>query len=227
MNKNKIRFYIVVLSVLAAFCVVALAVPFVKNISYWVCFGFTVLSILVQLVAIPRAMDGDARSKFYGFPILRISFVYLAVQVVLSLVFMALATWMPVWIPAVIFIVLLCAALVGFITTETVREEIIRQEVHIKKQISVMRSLQSKVDTMAAQCDGEKAKTAVAALAEQLRYSDPVSNDAIYDADMELSACIDNLQQAIVDGNEEDIITMCRKSMEALAERNRLCKLNK
>ena len=227
MNKNKIRFYIVVLAVLAAFCVVALAVPFVKNISYWVCFGFTVLSILIQLVAIPRAMDGDARSKFYGFPILRISFYYLAAQIILSLLFMFLSRWVPWWIPAVIFIVLLCAALVGFITTETVREEIVRQEVYIKKQISVMRSLQSKVDTMAAQCDGEKGKAAVAALAEELRFSDPVSNDAIYDADMELSACIDNLQQAIVDGNEEDIITMCRKSMEALAERNRLCKLNK
>jgi hypothetical protein len=36
MNKNKIRFYIVVAAVLVAFCVIALAAPFVKTGVYWV-----------------------------------------------------------------------------------------------------------------------------------------------------------------------------------------------
>ncbi len=47
------------------------------------------------------------------------------------------------------------------------------------------------------------------------------------DAETELAAFIDNLQQAVVDGSEEEILTLCRKAAAALAERNRLCKLNK
>ena len=293
MNKNKIRFYIVVAAVLVAFCVVTLAVPYktteclhtethddtcgyveaveeilcdcpvaddgslehvedcgyapavegvacshtcteengciisAKKATFWVSFGFAVLAILVQLVAVPKAMEGDARSKFYGFPILRISFYYLVAQIILSLAFMFLSKWVPWWIPTVVFIVMLCAALVGFVTAETVRDEVVRQDVQIKKKVDVMRGLQSKASAMAAQCESEAAKKAVAAFAEELRFSDPVSSDAIADAEAELSACIDNLQQAIVDGNEEDILTMCRKSSAALAERNRLCKLNK
>lgn len=227
MNKNRIRFYIVVAAVLGAFCVIALAVPFVKGGAYWVSFAFAVLAIGVQLYAMPKAMDGDAKSKFYGFPILRVSFYYLAAQIILSLVFMGLAKWVPAWIPAVIYVVMLCAALVGFIATETVREEVVRQDVQIKKKVDVMRALQSKANTMASQCDSDAAKKAVSAFAEELRFSDPVSSDAIADAEAELSACIDNLQQAIVDGNESDILTMCRKSTAALEERNRLCKLNK
>jgi hypothetical protein len=175
----------------------------------------------------PKAMDGDARSKFYGFPILRISFYYLAAQIILSLVFMGLGSLVPTWIPAVIYVVMLCAAMVGFIATDSVRDEVVKQDVQIKKKVSVMRALQSKANTMASQCDSDAAKKAVSAFAEELRYSDPVSSDAIADAEAELSACIDNLQQAIIDGNEEDILTMCRKSSAALEERNRLCKLNK
>lgn len=227
MNKNKAKFRIVLAAVLVAFCTVALVAPFAKNINFWLSFVFAVLAIGLQLYAMPKAMEGDARSKFYGFPILRVSFIYLVAQLALSLVFMALAMWMPPWIPLIVYIVLLCAALIGFIATDSVREEVVRQDVQIKKQVSVMRGLQSKASAMAAQCETESARKAVSAFAEELRFSDPVSSDAIAEAETELSACIDNLQQAIVDGNEADILTMCRKASAALAERNRLCKLNK
>jgi hypothetical protein len=60
-----------------------------------------------------------------------------------------------------------------------------------------------------------------------MRYSDPVSNDAIADAENELSAAVDVLQGAIVEGNAETIKLACRQATAALAERNRLCKLNK
>ena len=90
-----------------------------------------------------------------------------------------------------------------------------------------MRMLQSRLSTLAAQCDSEAAATAVSRLAEELRFSDPVSCEALFDAESELSACIDTLQQAVVDGSEEDILTLCRRTSAALAERNRLCKLNK
>ena len=230
MSKNKIRFYIALVAVLAAFCVITLAVPFVRDTVFWLSFAFGALAILIQLYTMPKAMKGDARSKFYGFPILRVSFIYLVLQLIISLVFMAVGqfiTGIPVWIPAVIYIVLLCVALVGFVATEGVREEVAQQDVQIKKQVSVMRALQSKANAMAAQYEGGEAGKALKKFAEELRYSDPVSSEEIADAEAELSACIDNLQQAVVDGNETDIITLCRKATAALAERNRLCKLNK
>ena len=225
--KNKIRFYIVLAAVLAAFCVIALVVPFIRTAAFWVSLVFGVAAIGVQAYTMPRAMDGNTRSKFYGFPILRISFIYLAVQLGLSLLFMALAKWVPVWVPVVLYLLLLCAALIGFVGADSVREEVERQDVKVKHQVSVMRSLQSKARAIAAQCEGDEARKALARLSDDLSYSDPVSSPAIADAEMELAACIDNLQQAVVDGSEEEILTLCRKAAAALAERNRLCKLNK
>lgn len=227
MSKNKLRFTVALAAVLAAFSVIAFVVPFVKNGCFWLSYIFAVLAIAVQFYAMPKAMGGEARSKFYGFPILRVSFAYLVIQVLLSFVFMALAKWVPVWIPVVLYVLLLCAALIGFVAADSVREEVERQDVLIKKQVSTMRMLQSRLSTLAAQCDSEAAAAAVSRLAEELRFSDPVSCEALIDAESELSACIDTLQQAVVDGSEEDILTLCRRTSAALAERNRLCKLNK
>ena len=108
MNKNSVRFYISLAAVLAAFCVIALVVPFVKTAAFWVSFAFGVVAIGIQVYTMPRAMAGNTRSKFYGFPILRISFLYLSVQLGLSLLFMALAKWVPVWVPVVLYLLLLC-----------------------------------------------------------------------------------------------------------------------
>ena len=107
MSKNSVRFYISLAAVLVAFCVIALVVPFARTAAFWVSFAFGVAAIGIQAYTMPRAMAGNTRSKFYGFPILRISFLHLAVQLGLSLLFMALAKWAPVWVPVVLYLLLL------------------------------------------------------------------------------------------------------------------------
>ena len=58
-----------------------------------------------------------------------------------------------------------------------------------------------------------------------LEHCDPL--DIIAEAEAELFACVDTLQQAVVDGDEAAIIELARKASLTLAERNRLCKLSK
>ena len=106
---------------------------------------------------------------------------------------------------------------------EAVVEEIQTQDVKLKKDVSLMRGLQSKVSQIASQTDDASIK----ALAEEFRYSDPVSNDAIADAEADLAAAVDQLQAAYIDGDQEAMNQLCRKTTALLAERNRLCKLNK
>ena len=87
----------------------------------------------------------------------------------------------------------------------------------------MMRTLQSKISQIASQTDD----AAIKALAEEFRYSDPVSNDAIADAEADLAAAVDELQAAYVDGDNDAVAQLCRKAAVLLAERNRICKLNK
>ena len=140
---------------------------------------------------------------------------------------MALAAYAPVWVAVLVYAIALGAAVIGLISAEVVVEEIYVQDEKLKKDVALMRSLQSKVNQMAAQCDNPDAAAEVKRFAEELRYSDPVSSDALTEIEADLSAAVDELQSAIVDGDSAATKQLCRKASAILAERNRLCKLNK
>lgn len=55
----------------------------------------------------------------------------------------------------------------------------------------------------------------------------PVSNDATVAAETELKAVMEELQRAMVDNDDTSVVPLCKKAEAILAERNRLCKLNK
>ena len=64
-------------------------------------------------------------------------------------------------------------------------------------------------------------------LSDTINYCDPVSSDATIAAETELKAVMDEIQQAIVDDDVTSVVPLCKKAEAILAERNRLCKLNK
>lgn len=113
--------------------------------------------------------------------------------------------------------------MIGLVSADAVVEEIQKQDAKLKKDVALMRGLQSKISQIAAHSENADVK----ALAEEFRYSDPVSNDAIADAEADLAAAVDELQAAFADGDSEAVTQLCRKTSALLAERNRICKLNK
>ena len=225
MKKDTIRAIVVAVVTLVIYNLIAFVVPFVHTAAFWISYGFTLAAFAVVCASIYIAFikNPDAKSRFYGFPIARIGVLYGCAQLIVSLVVMAVAKWTPWWIPVLVYAIGMGAAVIGLVAADAVVEEIQTQDVKLKKDVSLMRSLQSKISQLASQTDNAGIK----ALAEEFRYSDPVSNDAIADAEADLAAAVDQLQAAFVDGDNEAMAQLCRKATALLAERNRLCKLNK
>lgn len=228
MKKSNANIWIVLAAFLVAYHAIAFLIPFPKGAIFWLSYGFTLAAFAVAAGSFVIAFaKPDAKSRFYGFPIARIGFVYWAVQLVAGIVFMALGKVAPWWLAALVYVLALSAAAVGLIVTDTVVQEIHSQDEKIKKNVSLMRSLQSKVGQLTGQCDDLTAADAIKAFAEALRYSDPVSGEASAEAEAELSALVEELQRSVLDGDAESVRKLCRRATAVLAERNRLCKLDK
>lgn len=225
MTKNTLRGMIGLGVLLVLYVLVAFLVPFAHTAVFWTSFVFTLIAfgVVAASVYIAFIRKPDAKSRFYGFPIARIGGIYGIVQLVLGFVFMALGAWIPVWVTVLVSAILLGAAVIGLISAEAVVSEIHVQDDKLKKNVVFMRELQSKVNQMASQSGVPEVKH----FAEEIRYSDPVSGDALTEIERELSAAVDELQSAIVDGDAENVPALARKASASLAERNRLCKLNK
>ena len=208
--------------------VIAFVLPFQKTATFWLSYAFAVIAIAVQIYAYPKAFDGPSvKSKFYGFPLARVSTIYLIAQLVLSLIFMVASKWVPAWIPVVLFALLLGVTAIGFIAADTMKDEIERQDVVHKANVTTMRALQSKAVFVAGQCEDAETKKALDAFAEALRFSDPVSSDALVDIEENLTGLVEELGNAVLDKDFEAARTLCAKASTLLADRNRMCKLNK
>lgn len=214
---------------LVLYILVAFLIPFVHTATFWVSLVFTLIAFGVVGASfyIAFIINPDAKSRFYGFPIAKIGAIYGLVQLIAGMLFMALAALVPAWVAVLVYAIALGAAVIGLISAEAVAEEIHNQDAKLKKDVTLMRSLQSKLNQMAAQCDNPDAAAEVKRFAEEMRYSDPVSSEALADIEADLAAAVDELQSAAVDGDSASVKQLCRKASGILAERNRLCKLNK
>ena len=228
MSKNRLRFYIVLIILFVVLSVIAFVLPIQKTVVFWLSYAFAVIAIAFQIYVYPKAFEGPSvKSKFYGFPLARVSTIYLIAQLVLSLVLMIAGKWIPAWISVILFVLLLGAALIGFIAAEGVRDEVERQDVVHKANVSTMRALQSKAVFVASQCEDAETKKVLDAFSEALRFSDPVSSDALADIEENLTGLVEELGNAVMDKDFESARSLCAKAATLLADRNRMCKLNK
>ena len=210
---------------LVLYLLVAFLIPFGKTAVFWVSLVFTLIAFGVAAFSLYTAFlkKPDAKSRFYGFPIAKIGVIYGGAQLLLGLLFMALGKWVPVWAAVLVYAIALGAAVIGLVSADAVVEEIHKQDEKLKKNVAFMRALQSQVNQMASQCSLPEVKR----FSEDVRYSDPVSSDALAEAERDLSAAVEELQAAIVDGDNAVILQLVQKADNLLKERNRLCKLNK
>lgn len=231
LNKNQIRSIVTVVVIFAVYNVLAFVLPFKHTGLFWIGYSFGLVSIIVSMMILALAFgkNGTAKSSFYGFPIARIGVLYSAVQVPLSFLAMALAgiAGIPLWPFVLVFILILGAAVLGTVATDATRDEIVRQDIKLAKDVSAIRALRSLGNSLVTQCADEEAKKELKKLSDTTNYCDPVSSDATIAAETELKAVMDEIQQAIVDDDVTSVVPLCKKAEAILAERNRLCKLNK
>lgn len=229
MTKNTMRGIILLVVVLAVFSLIAFMLPFAHTAAFWIGYGCGVFAILFQCYIghSSRAANGDAKSRFYGFPIARLGIYYLVAQLIASIVEMAVASLIPAWPAILVNALLLAFVVIGCITVETMRDEIEQQDVKLKNSVSKMRELQSLASAMVGQCNDPAMKTTLQKLADELRFSDPVSSAATAGLEEDMRSQLADMQQAILEGDTAGAAALCTKLMGNLTERNRICSVNK
>lgn len=228
MTRNASRGIITLVILLVAFSVIAFVIPFPKNTVFWIAYVCGIIAILFQIYIFKSSFGkSEARSRFYGFPIARLGLYYLVIQLIVSVIQIALSKILPTWVVIIINVLILAFALIGCITTETMRDEIAAQDTKLKKNVSNMRELQSISATLVGQCNDVEMKKSLQKLADEFRYSDPLTSEKTEGLEADMHTRIDDLQQAITDGDIEGAKSLCGKILECLRERNRICSLNK
>ena len=229
MKKDTLRGIVGLGVLLILYILIAFLIPFAKTATFWVSFVFTLIAFCVVAASIYIAFvkNPDAKSRFYGFPIARIGVIYGIAQLVAGLLLMALGKWVPVWLAVLVYAIMLGAAVIGLISADAVAEQIHAQDAKLKKDVAAMRAIQSKLSVLPGQCEDPVTAKCLTQLAEEIRFSDPVSSEATQETEADLNALTDELQKAVLEHDTAAAQNLCKRCQAVLMERNRLCKLEK
>lgn len=228
-NINKQYWWAAIGILFVVYSILAFAIPFPKNSVFAISYLFSVLAIGAQLYVIHISFyrGNHIKSKFYGFPIARIGVLYLIIQLIASFIFMAMGSIIPAWLPLVIYVLLAGASAIGLIAADVVRNDVMRQENKQVKQTSRMYEFQSLGQMLMNMNKMSSADLLLKKLAEDLRFSDPVSNDSLTNIEDQLASCLSQLQEAVSTQDMNQIMYLCEEADQLLAKRNLLCKMTK
>lgn len=233
MNMNKKnKSIIAVYSILAFIYLIAFVIiPFPKNAASWISFVFTLVSFVLSLgVALyVFGKDDEMTSKFYGFPIFKIAYMYPLVQFVVSVIICLIAAFVavPYWVALILSLGILGVSAIGVIATDNARDIIEENEAEIERVTKATKLFNLNVSSVLDLCTEPSVKKELEKLAESFRFSDPVSSDATEEIENTIMEKIENLKISISSSDSDENIAKITELKNLLAERNRICKMNK
>lgn len=224
MGKKSLYGYILLALVFVIY--VAAVIPFPKTVIFWIAFVFSLFAIISQIYAIHILRNEQACSKdrFYEFPLLRVSVLYLIIQFGVSLLLMFFSGKVPVFAAVLVEVILLAAAIAGIFAVQAARGEVIRQDVQLKKGLLKMQELQERIDRLIVQCDEGQIKEMLQKLGDEVRYSNPISGDISEEIEEEITEVFSEIEELSLDGDWENVTELCSRMRGFLKERERLCR---
>ena len=123
--------------------------------------------------------------------------------------------------------ILLAVHLVFAISCFLAKEMIEEVQEKIQTNTIEMKLLQAEVEMVVEKTSDLDIKNAFRKLAEQVRYSDPVSNEYLSEIEREILTYVTNANVYLETNDKENALGCCKRASLLLLERNKKCKVLK
>ena len=225
MNKNQkyyIGFWVILFLVFQAIAFIA---PGWSNIekytsSFWIGYVFISISFIGQLICTLTALKEQNLTKlFYKIPLIRASYIGLIVSFIVGGACMLLPL-MPYWVGAVVAVIVLAVTALAVVKASAAADIVAEIDEKVRKQTFFIRNLTIEAETLMAKAKEPESKALCKKIYEALRYSDPMSSDALAEIEGKIEAQFAVFSISVSADVAEELLLL-------VGERNRKCKLLK
>lgn len=188
----------------------------------WMSYAFSMIAIIVQIGINVLNNIGKKKYKFLGFPLLYFGWIYMIVQIIVSIGLMVSSC--PFRIAMLLQVMIMAIFLIIIILAGKGKEYIVDSDARIEASTEFIYKLSAEAENLYLTQTDTAMKSELKKLYEAIRYSDPISsgnevltiNEQIYQAfqcvkERALSGQLDNMKPAI------------KHTMDLIIERNLLC----
>ncbi len=224
------QFYLLAASVafLIVFHVIAFAFPFERTRGFWIEYVCSALAIILFLgvTAAFCIRETPMKSKFLDWPVLYVSYVLLIVQLCVGFAVMALPM-IPYWAALIVSALILGGGAILILTVKPSADEIERVGESVSSKVNYIQRIYAKTDVMAKNAGDKALSGELKKLAEDIRFSDPMSNGELYEMECEIEREVDKLGEILARADYGAAPEKIREIRQVLQERNIKCKMLK
>ena len=231
--KQRFNKYLVVWAVLLVlFNVIAFVSPgwsgYEKyTASFWIGYVFITLMFIGQLACAHIAFKADnAQKLFYNLSLITTSYTGLIVSFVVGGLCMLISP-LPYWVGVIACAIVLAVNAISVVKAQSAVEEVARVDQKIKVQTFFIKSLTVDADTLMASAKSDTVKANCKKVYEAIRYSDPMSNDALASVESAITLKFTAFSDAVKADDAETAKTVADELLILIGDRNKKCKLLK
>ena len=226
--KKNFKLYLVAWAiVLALFNVISFVVPAEKTTSFWIGYIFISLTLIGQLACSYIVFKANNGTKiFYNLSLAKIGYIGLFASFVVGGLCMLISP-LPYWVGVVVCAVVLAANILSILKATVAVAEVERVDSKIEEQTSFIKMLTIDADSLMAQAKSDAVKAECRKVYEAIRYSDPMSNDALASVESQITVKFAVLSDAVKEDDVEKVTEITNEVILLVCNRNNKCKVLK
>jgi MFS family permease len=219
--------------VLALFNLVSFIIPSIPEQtkftpSFWIGYVFITITFIGQLVCAYIAFKAYTPKRvFYTLSLITTSYAGLIASFLLGGICMLLS-FLPYWVGIIICSAVLVANIVAIVKSTALLEmhvELIDKQ--IQEKTFFIKSLTVDAETLVARAKSDAVKEECRKVYEAVRYSDPMTSEALVAIENEISKAFATLSDAVVADDVAAVTFAANEVIILIGNRNSKCKLFK
>jgi len=233
--KKNFKFYALIWAILlAVWCAVVFLVrPIIPgyvinyDARFWIAFVFIVAAFIGNLACAYFAFKAENLKKmFLNLPLITVSWSALIAMLVVGSALMLIPNC-PAWIAAIVCIVVLAFNAIAVIKAVWAADTVNRVDEKVKAQTSYIKNLTVDAEGILARAKSEPVKAECKKVYEAVRYSDPMSNDALSVIEAKITVKMEELATAVGTDDAMKVKEIADELVILAGDRNKKCKLLK
>ena len=233
MRKN-FKYYALIWTImLAAWCaVIFLVFPLIPgneeyDVRFWVSFALIIVTSIVNLVCAYLAFDvKNIKKMFLNLSLLTISWSALITILVVGSVIMLIPNC-PAWIAAVVCIIVLAFNTIAIIKASWAVEAVNNVDERMKVQTMFIKNLTVDTESILSRAKSDAVKAECKKVYEAVRYSDPMSNEALSVVEAKITIKVNEFASAVGTDDVEKAKEIADEIVILVGDRNKKIKAAK
>ena len=189
---------------------------------FWIAWVFVMAAFVGNLACANTAFKAENLQKlFYKVPLISVSYRGLILMLVLGGALMLIPNC-PAWIAAIVCVAIAAFTAVAVVKADWAGETVSETHEKVAQRTQFIKLLTAETEALLSKATTPEAKVAAKKVYEAVRYSDPMSSDALTAVEAKLSEKFTAFETAVTSGT--DLEPAAEGFLTTLEKRNRLCK---